>query len=78
MNSYRAKGVALYLGGKAQEVAGLLTLNRRRQAAGFEKRIRGEAMLAIARAQRLIRDYSDNDRNQEQACKAASGVPLLK
>ena len=78
MNTYRAKGAVLYLGGKTQEIAGLLTFSRRRQAAGFERRIRGEAMLAVAHAQRLIRNCSGNGRNQETACKTASGVPLLK
>lgn len=54
MNTYRVRGMALYLGGKAEETLGWLTFSRRLRAAGFERRIRGEAMLAIARAQRFL------------------------
>ena len=49
MNTRSAQGGLLYLAGKAEEWFGRLTFNRHRQASGFAKRIRGEAMMALAR-----------------------------
>lgn len=72
MNTYRARGWALYLGGRAEETVGWLTFSRRRRAAGFERRIRGEAMMAIARAQRFLAANTGKTPKREQDKRALS------
>jgi uncharacterized protein YjbJ (UPF0337 family) len=55
MNQYQAKGLLIYTVGKIEETAGKLLRNSRRQVKGYQRKITGQAIMAIGDAQKALK-----------------------
>lgn len=55
MNQYQAKGMLIYTVGRIEETAGKLLRNSRRQVKGYQRKITGQAIMAIGDAQAALK-----------------------
>jgi|GEM_PF-3440462 len=55
MNKFQAKGAAIYLIGRMQEILGRLLGSRMQQSKGFDRQIAGKAAIAVGDAIELLK-----------------------
>ncbi len=55
MNKYQTKGMLMYLVGTVEEYVGKFAHNSRRQVKGFQRKVTGQAIMALGDAQRALK-----------------------
>lgn len=55
MNKHQAKGMLMYLAGSAEEIAGKILRSTRRQVKGYQRKVTGQAIMALGDAHRALK-----------------------
>jgi len=55
MDKYQTKGMCIYLAGIVEETTGKLLRNSRRQVKGYQKKLTGQAIMALGDAHRALK-----------------------
>lgn len=55
MNKYQIKGMLMYIAGSVEERMGKFSHNSRRQVKGFQRKVSGQAIMALGDAQRALK-----------------------
>jgi uncharacterized protein YjbJ (UPF0337 family) len=55
MNKYQTKGMLIYVLGSVEEVAGKILHSSRRQIKGYQRKVTGQAIMALGDAHRAIK-----------------------
>lgn len=55
MNKYQTKGMLIYVAGSIEESIGKLTRSSHRRVKGFQRKVTGQAIMALGDAQRVLK-----------------------